>query len=551
MKQTKKNIKSNKKRITKKYNYRKNKRGGLNFLSRNPNIKTDIDKIQRGFENIKISFPFKDMHMDLSLPDKDINQSIAEWATESCFDPLKSHLQNTIMSLIRTKPTPEAEAAINVQILTYIQNQTATPLNFSVIPDVIIFITNPYDISVIKKKNIYSLIEKNNFVDGILQPKQEVAAEQEITVPKEVVVLVRVMQQLTREIDTNTIYINGTKQPKFPIDEADKIDHLPGEFLYNTACKGYGQLLNNIRRMYRGTTVLDWNIVNTQILTCFLLDSPFYNYFTNFVQNFLDLNIHPNSNNRFYYAKAKRDGDGSLIPKVSIDTHIRTYKDKYIDSKFFNLDPITENPEDGNFLQYVKNDNTCLIKINTNIIIETVQIYYVYLTGEINAKTRISTGKDYDGLIIAAIVEKKITNIIEKVIHYSSQFRWLITKTTIENLYNNNINFSENILKDMKTVRMSGDNRFVKWVKGSYRNKDATASDEDMSESGSSMSESGSSITDPNQQQLNLVENFYDEKGALTRQDTSDWPTATSTNKKRYNEVGGKTRKKLLKRKRK
>lgn len=550
MKQTKKNIKSNKKRVTKKYNYRKKHRGGLNFFSRNPNIKTDIDKIHRGFENIKISFPFKDMHMDLSLPDKDINQSIAEWAKESCFDPIKSVVQNTIMSLDRTTPKPEAEIARNNQILTYIQTQTATPLNFNVIPDVIMFITNPYDISVIKKKNIYSLIEKNNFVDGILQPKQEVAAEQEITVPKEVLVLVRVMQQLTREIDTNTIYINGTKQPKFPIDNVDKIDHLPGEFLYNTACKRYGQLLNNIRRMYTGTTVLDWNIVNTQILTCFLLDSPFYNYFTNFVQNFLDLNIHPNSNNRFYYAKAKRDGDGSLIPKVSIDTHIRTYKDKYIDAKFFNLDTITENPEDGNFLQYVKNDNTCLIKINTNIIIETVQIYYVYLTGEINAKTRISTGKDYDGLIIAAIVEKKITNIIEKVIHCSSQFRWLITKTTIENLYNNNINFSENILKDMKTVRMSGDNRFVKWVKGSYRNKDATASDEDMSESGSSISESGSSITDPNQQ-LNLVENFYDEKGPLTRQDTIGWPTTMSTNKKRYNEVGGKTRKKIMKRKRK
>jgi hypothetical protein len=540
MKQTKKNIKSNKKRITKKYNYRKNKRGGLNFFSRNPNIKTDIDKIQRGFENIKISFPFKDMHMDLSLPDKNINQSIAEWAKESCFDPLKSHLQNTIMSLIRTTPTPEAEAAINVQILTYIQTQTATPLNFSVIPDVITFITNPYDISVIKKKNIYSLIEKNNFVDGILQPKQEVTAEQEITLPKEVVVLVKVMQQLTREIDTNIIYINGTKQPKFPIDETE-IDVPAGEFLYNTACKGYGQLLNNIRRMYRGTTVLDWNIVNTQILTCFLLDSPFYNYFINFVQNFLNLNIHPNSNNSFYYAKAKRDGGGSLIPKVSIDNYIRTYKDKYIDSKFFNLDPITENPEDGNFLQYVKNDNTCLIKINTNIIIETVQIYYVYLTGEITAVPKKIDDENYDGLIIAAIVEKKNTDIIGGVIHYSCQFRWLITKNTIKNLLNNNINFSENILNDMKTVIMSGDNRFVKWVKGSYRNKDATASDEGISES-------GSSITDPNQQQVNLVENFYDEKGALTRLDTIDWPTTTSINKKRYNEVGGKTRKKILKR---
>jgi hypothetical protein len=549
MKQTKKNIKSNKKRITKKYNYRKNKKGGLNFFSRNPNIKTDIDKIQRGFENIKISFPFKDMHMDLSLPDKHINQSIDEWAKQSCFDPIKTRLQTSIARSVDL-PTPEPEIVRNNQILTYIQTQTATPLNFSVIPDVIMFITNPYDISVIKKKSMDSLIEKNNFVDGILQPKQEVAAEQEITLPKEVVVLVRVMQQLTREIDTNTIYINGIKQPKFPIDEADKIDHIPGEFLYNTACKGYGQLLNNIRRMYRGTTVLDWNIVNTQILTCFLLDSPFYNYFINFVENFLDLNIDPTSNNHFYYAKAKRDGDGSLIPKVSIDTHIRTYKDKYIDAKFFNLDPITEKPEDGNFLQYVKNDNTCLIKINTNIIIETVQVYYVYLTGEINAKTRISTGKDYDGLIIAAIVEKKITNIIEKVIHYSSQFRWLITKTTIENLYNNNINFSENILKDMKTVRMSGDNRFVKWVKGSYRNKDTTASDENISD-GSIIPESRSSIIDPNQKQLNLVENSYDEKDVLTRQDTIDWPTATYTNKKRYNEVGGKTRKKLLKRKRK
>ena len=99
----------------------------------------------------------------------------------------------------------------------------------------------------------------------------------------------------------------------------------------------------------------------------------------------------------------------------------------------------------------------------------------------------------------------------------------------------------------MKTVRMSGDNKFVKWVKGSYINKGATSSDEDISESESSMSESGSSTPDPNQQ-LNLVENFYDEKGALTRQDTIGWPTTTSTNKKRYNEVGGKTRKKIIKR---
>ena len=107
--------------------------------------------------------------------------------------------------------------------------------------------------------------------------------------------------------------------------------------------------------------------------------------------------------------------------------------------------------------------------------------------------------ENYDGLIIAAIVEKKITDIIGEVIHYSSQFRWLITKNTIKNLRNNNINFPDYIFTDMEQIRMSGDNRFVKWLKRSHTNKDTTASDQGKS-----------SITSPNEE-LNLVEDYYDE----------------------------------------
>ena len=563
MKQTKKNIKSNKKRITKKYNYRKNKRGGLNFFSRNPNIKTDIDKIQRGFENIKMSFPFKDMHMDLSLPDKDINQSIAEWAKESCFDPLKSRLQTSIASSVDL-PNYEPEIVRNNQILTYIQTQTATPLNFSVIPDVIMFITNPYDISVIKKKSMDSLIEKNNFVDGILQPKQEFAGEQEITVPKEAYVLVKLMQQLTREYKIQTIYINGSKQSKFKVDETETKLTLD-EYKYTTVCTGYASLLDNIRRMYKGTA-LDWSKVNTQILTSFFEDNSFQAYYTNFVKTFLiDTYNGPVDNytgeptgGQFFYSNAYRDGNVlSRIPNVSIDRYIRTYKDKYIDSSFFKLDPITENPGDGNFLQYVKNITTYLIKVNTNIIIECVKIYYIYLK-DIIATARTPGEEDYDGLIIAAIVEKKITDINAGVIHYSSQFRWLITKNTLENIKTNHFNIPDPILRNLEDVRMSGDNRFIRFFKGptSRGPPAATASNAPATAAGFPDQEEGTLIG--NNEQLNLQEDYIDNQGeSKLRNPTGEWQDPSDEYEPEEGDVdviGGskknKTRRKLKKRKR-
>jgi len=520
MKQSKKKIrKANIKRRTKKNNYRKNQRGGWGFFSKDPQIITDIVKIQPNYTNINVSFPFNNIHMDISLPDINLNKALDEWGEVACYNSIKQQLTDTIQLLDRNNQQKEMRR--NIEILTNLNIQIVDPLNFRVIPDIVAFITNPYDISIIgdKTKSSYSeLVEKNNYVGGLLQPKQQESSSAasgperfEITIPKEVPFLIRLMQQLTREIDTNIYYINGTKQPKFPIDATET--GLPeGTYLYTTAGKAYGRLLNNIRTMYRGDQAsLDWSKVNAQILYCFLASSPFEQYYSlNFVPTILEKG--------FFYAKAVRDGKGGLIPEVSIDNMIRNYKDYYIDSKFFKLAPITENGEDGNFLQYVKNGITILIKVDTSIIIEVVQIWYIYLI-DIQAVAR--DGSNYNGLIIAAIVEKTSTDITGGVVHYSSQFRWLITKSTLQNLRGNNITLPEPISRNFGEIRMSGDNRVTKFFKGVTNRRPPTAT---PTAAAADFPDQEDITQIENNQQLNLVEDYIDNQGTpLSRQNTIDW----------------------------
>ena len=573
MKQSKKKIRRiNIKKRTKKYNYRKNQRGGWGFFSRDPQIITNMMKLP-GFENIQISFPFKNIQMDISLPDKPLNQFINEWANRSCFDQAKRELTDNIMVLNRTMPKPESKIERENRILTNLNTQTETPFNFSVIPNMVIFITNPYDISVIKSKGIYSeLVENNNFVGGILQPKQELASQQEeITVPKEAYVLVKLMQQLTREYKIQTIYINGSKQSKFKVDKTETKLTLD-EYKYTTVCTGYASLLDNIHRMYKGNA-LDWSKVNTQILTSFFEDNSFQAYYTKFVKTFLidsyngpvDRYTGEPTGGQFFYSNAYRDGNVlSRIPNVSIDRYIMNYKDKYIDSSFFKLDPITENPEHGNFLQYVENITTYLIKVNTNIIIECVKIYYIYLK-DIIATARTPGEEDYDGLIIAAIVEKKITDINAGVIHYSSQFRWLITKNTLENIKSNHFNIPDPILRNLEEVRMSGDNRVIRFIKGSIsRGSPAPATATDTAaataagfpdqEQEQDQEDKGNLLGN---QELNLQEDYIDNQGeSKPRNPTGQWQDLSDEYDPEEGDVnvGGrkknKTRRKLKKRKR-
>jgi hypothetical protein len=537
MKQSKKKIrKANIRRRTKKSNYRKNQKGGWGFFSRDPQIITDIMKIEPNYTNINVSFPFKNIQMDISLPDINLNKALDEWGTVTCFNTIKQQLTDTIRLLDRNKQ--ESEMRKNIEILSNLNIQLASPLNFSVIPNIVAFIANPYDLSIIgdKTKSTYSeLVEKNDYIGGFLQPKQQesssVAAGQEITIPKEVPFLIRLMQQLTREIDSYIYYINGAKQPKFPISELDA--NLP--YLYTTAGKGYGRLLNNIRTMYRGAP-LDWSKVNVQILYCFLGSSPFENYYSlNFVRNILQPAVAQGSYPEFWYAKAKRDGGGSLIPDVSIDKMIRNYKDYYIDSKFFKLDPITETGEDGNFLQYVKNDVTILIKVDTSIIIEVVQIWYIYLT---NIEAVARDGSTYNGLIIAAVVEKTITDITGGVVHYSSQFRWLITKSTRDNLLRNNITLPDPILRNLGEIIMSGDNKFTKAVKKVFNRSPPTTPPR--------LSKEGMQI-----KPHNMISDYIDEQGNVDQ--PGNWQQIRANhNEDSDDEVGGgkknKTRKRSKKR---
>ena len=551
MKQSKRKIrKANIRKRTKKTNYRKTQKGGWGFFSKDPQIITDIMKME-GFEDINVSFPFNNIQMDISLPDINLNKALDEWGKGTCYNTIIQQLKDTIQLLERNKQ--ESEMRRNIEILKNLNIQLeTTPLVFSVIPDIVAFITNPYDLSIIrdKDKSTYSeLVEKNNYINGLLTPKQQesssssssaaaVPEQFEITIPKEVPFLIRLMQQLTREIDTNIYYINGTKQPKFQIDDTET--GLPkGTYLYTTAANAYGRLLNNIRTMYRGNQGLDWSKVNAQILYCFLASSPFEQYYSlNFVRQILE-------DQRFFYAKAKRDGTGGLIPDVSIDRFIRNYKDHYIDSTFFKLAPITENGEDGNFLQYVKNGITILIKVDTSIIIEVVQIWYIYLI-DIQAVARTPNEADYNGLIIATIVEKTTTDIIGEVVHYSSQFRWLITKSTLQNLGGNNINLPYPILRNLEEVRMSGDNRFTKAFKTVFNRSPTTAAAAPTAAptAAADFSDHEDITQIEDNQQLNLVEDYIDNQGTpLSRQNTIDWNDVS-----KKHAVGGRKKNKTRKR---
>ena len=529
------------------------------------------------FENIQVSFPFKNIQMDISLPDKPLNQVIAEWAAISCLDKAKVTLENSGSSVNLNKTIsmfqdeinsnlqklsnfpPDSSEKIRLEgrnqnlskqiqdyqleiernpiILENLDAQMKTPLDFNVIPDVVKFISEPYDISLFHIKNYNELVTQNNFVNGILQPKEEVAAQNiEIRVPKEVFVLVRIMEPLIREVQANKIYINGVKQPKFKVDNRDS--KAMGAYLYYSVSNGYAGMLNKIRATYTGTG-LDWSIINTQILFSCLVDSPIFNYYLNFVQTFLQSGVDEDSEAKFQYVAARRDISevASPIPDVSIDGMIRNYKDYYIDSKFFKLAPITETPEDGNFLQYVKNGVTILIKVDTSIIIEVVQVNYIYLRG-IRAVAR--DGSIYNGLIVAAVVEKTITDITREVVQYSSQFRWLITKNTLKNLQRNHITIPDPILRNLGEIIMSGDNKFTKAVKKVFNRR-----------SPSTANAAAAAADFPDNDDKTQIEDYIDNQGTpLSRQNTIEW---NDVSKKKKSAVGGrkknKTRKMSIKRK--
>ena len=182
---------------------------------------------------------------------------------------------------------------------------------------------------------------------------------------------------------------------------------------------------------------------------------------------------------------------------------------------------------------------------------------------DIIATARTAGEEDYDGLIIAAIVEKKITDINAGVIHYSSQFRWLITKNTLENIKTNHFNIPDPILRNLEDVRMSGDNRFIRFFKGptSRGPPAATASNAPATAAGFTDQEQEQDQEDKGNllgnQELNLQEDYIDNQGeSKPRNPTGQWQDLSDEYEPEEGDVnvGGrkknKTRRKLKKRKR-
>ena len=155
--------------------------------------------------------------------------------------------------------------------------------------------------------------------------------------------------------------------------------------------------------------------------------------------------------------------------KGAVDQYIKFYREKYnYDTTYFGLKSIQENSEDGNFLQYVKNGTTFLITVGTDIIIEFVRIYYIYVR-EVNAKGKriyslaaalrnplepFDRAQSYPNLIMAVIVVKKTVNIITGVINYENNFRWIINQHTLNNMTQSGNTIPDIFLKNFQEVRL-------------------------------------------------------------------------------------------------
>ena len=155
-----------------------------------------------------------------------------------------------------------------------------------------------------------------------------------------------------------------------------------------------------------------------------------------------------------------------------------------------------------------------------------------------NVEAVARVGSSYNGLIIAAIVEKTTTDMIGGVVHYSSQFRWLITKSTRDNLRRNNITLPEPISRNFGEIIMSGDDRFTKAVKKVF-NRSPPPTPRRLSEEGTQI------------KPHNIISDYIDEQGNVDQ--PGNWQQIRANNNgDSDDEVGGgkknKTRKRSNKR---
>jgi hypothetical protein len=519
MKESKRKIRrTNIRRRTKKTNYRKIQRGGWSEQQDPERIRQLMTNLPKSadsiFTDVRVEFPFNNINMDIIFPATNLNAFMIEKENEY-IEPVKIGLSNSIMALKQDKTRNQQilsenpserphnigaiidEIEVNINrdsiLLDHLNSQNQ-PLNFSIVPSVIDFIVKPEDISQFPK-DYDKIVLSNNFDGAYLEEKQSTAGVSEPNIPKEVWFLIKIMKQLGREINGSAIYINDVKQ-SFEIDAKETLssgfDAEKPKF--KTASNRYGNILREIREKYSGPE-LDFRKKNFEILACLVEDNVGQAYFLSFIQNILDVS----NSGMFIFFEACRDyvivpevknKDGEIEKNVKqrhrdskalVDQYINFYREKYkYDTTYFGLKQIQENPEDGNFLQYVKNGTTFLITVGTDIIIEFVRIYYIYVR-DVGAQGKriysmtaalknplkpFDRAPGYDNLIMAVIVVKKTVNINTGVITYENNFRWIINQHTLNNMTQSGNMIPDIFLKNLEEVRLEDYSTATKVAKG-------------------------------------------------------------------------------------
>ena len=453
MKQSKRKIRrTNIKRRTKKYNYRKIQRGGM-LDSRDKIEISDFMQSLSPDETVSIMFPYDNIHMDIAFPVKNLDQDI------------NKNYQGLRNDELKTIPLGD------------------TDLNFNDIPNVPKFITNPYDISELSFTTL-QIIQRNKFDrnQGILVPISNSVGE---PIPRSVIFLIKTMKQLARESQGSTIYLDGEKQPAITHTAPPAAPTAPtaAPAPINTSkppitetCTFFNTLLGKIKTNFGmnksanspNIAEKDWNTYFYRIINSFTADDPYLPYFKYFSGQILQPIEGQYNDPIVSYKQAARDeiNVGEGMEPLRPDPYIDSYKDKI--QRFLKLPKITD--RGSNLLQYITNKVTIFIYTqNSKIIIQFYTVYYITV-GNVQAKGKGNIkslllgdkyrDKNYPQFILGCVVLIRTVDIIKGTIEYDYEVRWLLNRHTINNMAENGMRMKEFFGNNIQDILLEKDSTF-------------------------------------------------------------------------------------------
>jgi len=443
MKQSKKKIrKTNIKRRTKKYNYRKIQRGGM----LNSGDKSQISDFMRSLsqdETVSIVFPYDNIHMDIAFPVKNLDQYI-----NKNYQGLRNDELKTI-------------------------SLGDTDLDFNDIPNVPKFITNHYDISELSFTTL-EIIQRNKFdrEQGILVPISNSTGE---PIPRSVIYLIKTMKQLARESQGSAIYLDGEKQPAITHAANTTAPINTSIAPITETCTFFNTLLAKIKTNFgtnksessQGITEKDWNTYFYRIINSFTADDPYLPYFDTFARQIM-VQMEGNNDPIVSYKQAARDDNEARddTEPLKPDYHINHYDDKI--QRFLKLPKITNTG--SNLLEYITNKVTMFIYTqNSKIIIQVYTVYYIII-GNIQAKGKGNIksfflgdrqrSKNYYQFVIGCVVLIRTVDIIKGTVEYDYEIRWLLNQHTINNMADNGMTLKRFLGNNTRDILLEEDSTY-------------------------------------------------------------------------------------------